>query len=106
MEERTLDEALALVEMRRTYDLTAQIIQEPCPRCGARLVCAYADRGAGYNRHHHYAHVCLSTACDYHQLDREYESTDWGELPATCPRCGRYLSSDDLNRPPHPGGSV
>jgi len=60
------------------------IIDAPCPRCGAQVICAYADMGGGVDYYDTFAHVCLNLQCDYVKSETFFDSS--GSLPAnSCP---------------------
>jgi len=94
MEERTPDEALAqhgMGNVRRD----AEVIADPCPECGGRVVCAYDDKGlVDYDEQ--WLHVCLNRACDHFLGLVDYNTSIGGRsTPAItdgrCPWCRRDL---------------
>jgi hypothetical protein len=69
-------------------DASVGIIRSPCPKCGGRVVCAYAEMGA-VDYYDTYAHVCLNPECDYGETRDFFFHSNWGPdgpRPA-CPFC-------------------
>jgi hypothetical protein len=77
MKEMTVEEAIGRapgMSVNRYRDV--KIIEEPCPKCGSQVVCAYDDLGAT-DYYDNYAHVCLNPDCDF-LLHRESFSCNLG----------------------------
>lgn len=64
------------------------VVSVPCPKCGGRVACAYAEMGA-VDFYDTYAHVCLNPACDYGETQTFFFHSNWGpDGPRPdCPYC-------------------
>lgn len=50
------------------HDVSSGLIDSPCPKCGGRVVCAYAEMGA-LDFYDTYAHGCLNPDSDYGETE-------------------------------------
>jgi hypothetical protein len=69
------------------------IIERPCPKCGGRVVCAYADIGSP-DFYDTFAHVCLTAECAYCEEKSQHNSNMGGGgtiamSSLACFYCGR-----------------
>jgi len=75
--------------------LDAQIIDQPCPKCGGTILCAYADI-APVDFLDCFAHICLNPNCDYVEESINPECSLGGRPgkdPVTCPFCKREVNA-------------
>ena len=69
-------------------NLFPTVIETSCPKCGGRVVCAYADMGV-VDYYDTYAHVCLNPECGYGEMRESFFHSNFGPdgpRPA-CPLC-------------------
>jgi hypothetical protein len=82
-DELTVEEALRLKSfhfsrwLSRENTADTQIIERGCPKCGGRVVCAYADMGSP-DFYDTFAHVCLTAGCDYCEEESQHDSNMGG----------------------------
>jgi hypothetical protein len=94
--ELSIDEAISrkLPELAVNHHRDAAIIDEPCPKCGGRVLCLYDDT-APVEFHDHFAHICLEEECE-HVLHHDTFETGMGgraTVPAgICTFCKREVN--------------
>jgi hypothetical protein len=74
--------------------VSPSIVAAPCPKCGGRVVCAYAEMGA-VDFYDTYAHACLNPDCDYGETQTFFFHSNWGpDGPRPeCPFCALLPSA-------------
>lgn len=75
------------------HHINMRIINGSCPKCGADVLCAYADMGVNeYCDTYH--HICMNSSCDYLQK-KDISGIGMSEReifgPAPCPYCRRAI---------------
>ena len=92
MKQMSINEALS--KIRGMAGSNGKIIEEPCPKCGGPVVCAYRDMGL-VDFYDNFAHVCLNPDCDFMLHEEIYEGNLGGgrNCPATneCIFCHREI---------------
>lgn len=74
-------------------DVTVAPASHPCPRCGAGVVCAYAEMGA-VDYYDTFAHACLNARCGYGETSEFVFLANYGpDGPRpTCPFCEQHTA--------------
>lgn len=85
MAEMSIDQAISryLPTLAKPRHRDAAIIDQPCPKCGSRVLCLYDDPGAT-DFYDNFAHICLNPECDHFLHHEGFE----------CNMGGRGSSSD------------
>lgn len=67
------------------HDVGVTLLDHPCPKCGGKVVCGYADMGAT-DIYDTFAHACVNPNCTYVETKELFSSSDDGPRPE-CPLC-------------------
>ncbi len=71
----------------------SKVLEQKCPKCGAKILCVYADMGST-DYYDTFAHICLNPSCDYVIDDQRFECNIGGRSTpdlVCCIFCGRDL---------------
>ena len=73
--------------------VNTEIIEHPCPKCGADVLCAHADMGTT-DFVDTYHHICMNPECT-HIEKKDFWGISMGcrevDGPAVCPFCHRRV---------------
>jgi len=73
----------------------SQIITEPCPKCGSRVLCIYVGTTSYHDYYDEFGHICLNPKCDHflYYHDQTGELGGGRNCPASnrCHFCDRVI---------------
>lgn len=88
-DQETIDALRKSGDFKRWIDgggnVATELLNHPCPKCGGKLVCGYADMGAT-DIYDTFAHACVNPGCSYVETKTLFSSMDDHPKP-DCPLC-------------------